>query len=130
MLRAQAIAGWALPMLRIALAIVWIVTGLLSLGIYPVGQSLDLLRQVGLDGTLASGTLIGAAVVDIAFGLATLFAPSRALWRLQIGLVVAYTLIISIFLPNFWLHPFGPVLKNIPILAALLLLDAFEGKEN
>jgi uncharacterized protein YbjT (DUF2867 family) len=130
MLRAQAIAGWALPMLRVALAIVWILTGLLSLGIYPVGQSLELLRLVGLDGTLASATLIAAALVDIGLGFATLLAPSRVLWRLQIALIVVYSLIITIFLPAYWLHPFGPVLKNIPILALLLLLDAFESKEN
>jgi uncharacterized protein YbjT (DUF2867 family) len=129
MLRAQAIAGWALPMLRVALAIVWIITGLLSLGIYPVGQSLELLRHAGLDGTLAAGTLIAAAVVDIGMGFATLLAPGRMPWRLQMALIALYTLIISIFLPVYWLHPFGPVLKNIPILAVLLLLDAFESKE-
>lgn len=130
LLRAQAIAGWALPMLRAALAIVWIVTGLLSLGIYPVGQSLDLLQHAGLTGALASVTLIAAALVDIGIGLATLLVPSRALWRLQMALIVMYTLIITLFLPTYWLHPFGPVLKNIPILAVLLLLDASEFKEN
>jgi hypothetical protein len=130
MLRAQAVAGWALPMLRVALAIVWVVTGLLSLGIYPVEQSRELLRLVGLDGTFASATLIAAALLDIGLGFATLFAPGRMLWRLQMALIVVYSLIVTIFLPAYWHHPFGPVLKNVPILALLLLLDAFESKEN
>ena len=38
----------------------------------------------------------------------------------------AYTALISIWLPEFWLHPFGPLLKNVPVFAmigALLVLD-------
>lgn len=129
MLRAQAIAGWALPLLRVALAMVWIITGLLSLGIYPVDQSLALLKQVGLHGVAAVVALYGAAMLDLAFGLATLLAPGRSLWRLQIALIAGYTFIISLYLPEYWLHPFGPVLKNIPILALLVVLDAFETRK-
>lgn len=125
MLRAQAIAGWALPLLRAALATVWVITGLLSLGIYPVDQSLALLNQVGLRGVAADIALYGAALLDLAFGLATLLVPGRLLWRLQMALIAGYTLIISIYLPEYWLHPFGPVLKNVPILALLIVLDAF-----
>ena len=44
----------------------------------------------------------------------------------QIALVVAYTIIITIFLPEQWLHPFGPVVKNLPILAAMAWLRALE----
>ena len=49
------------------------------------------------------------------------------------GAVVAwagYTVLISIWLPEFWLHPFGPLLKNIPVAAAILaliLLDRAHG---
>ncbi len=129
MLRSQALMAWALPLLRVALAAVWIVTGLLSLGIYPVEQSLAMLHRVGLHGLHADIALYGAALFDLALGIATLWAPGRWLWRLQMALIAAYTLIISIFLPEYWLHPFGPVLKNIPILALLLVLDAFETRK-
>ena len=44
----------------------------------------------------------------------TLLMPSKALWQGQAILVLIYTVIISIWLPEFWLHPFGPILKNIP----------------
>jgi hypothetical protein len=50
----------------------------------------------------------------------------RWLWWAQIALIVVYTLIITIRLPEFWLHPFGPMLKNLPLLAVLGLLLAFE----
>jgi uncharacterized protein YbjT (DUF2867 family) len=126
MLRAEAIVVWTLPLLRLALAIVWIVTGVLSLGIYPQEASLAMLAQVGLHGPAAVIALYAAASLDCALGIATLATPSRFVWRTQILLVLGYTVIISLFLPGYWLHPFGPVLKNIPILALLLALDASE----
>jgi hypothetical protein len=33
--------------------------------------------------------------------------------------IVAYTIISSIALPEFWAHPFGPLLKNLPMIAAI-----------
>lgn len=126
MLRAQAIAAWSVPMLRSVLALVWIVTGLLSLGIFSVDESLALLDRVGMTGDFARAVLYGSAVLDMAIGVATLFAPGRWLWRLQFALIIAYTGIIAIFLPDFLVHPFGPVLKNLPILATLVVLDAAE----
>ena len=129
MLRADAIANWMLPLLRLALAVVWLVTGILSLGIYPREDSLALLAQTGLHGAAATIALYGAALLDCAFGIATLVAPGRLLWRAQIALIVGYTLIITLFLPGQWLHPFGPVLKNFPILALLFVLDASETRK-
>ncbi len=126
MLRGEAVAAWTMPMLRIVLALVWLVSAALSFGIFPTVDSLELLARVGLHGGLAWLVLYSAAALDAALGVATLLKPSRLLWRLQFGLIFSYTLIISIWLPEFWLHPFGPVLKNLPILALLLVLDAFE----
>jgi hypothetical protein len=67
-----------------------------------------------------------AALLDIGFGIASLVARSRWLWRAQLAVVIAYTAIITVWLPEFWAHPFGPVLKNLPLLAALLLLLQLE----
>jgi len=50
----------------------------------------------------------------------------RLLWLAQIAVVLAYTAIISVRLPQLWLEPFGPVLKNLPVLAALWLLYVTE----
>jgi len=128
-LRFEAIARWAFPLFRVVLAIVWIVTGLLSFGLYPVSDSMALLRQVGLEGLGAHVALYGAAMLDCLLGIATLLAPGRLLWRLQFALIAAYSVIISIFLPQYWLHPFGPLLKNLPILAILVVLDAGEARK-
>jgi hypothetical protein len=50
----------------------------------------------------------------------------RLLWLAQIALVMGYTLIISIALPEFWAHPYGPILKNLVLIAAMLLLYCLE----
>ena len=127
--RTAAVLAWALPLLRWSLAAVWIVTGVLSLGIFPVDESLALLARLGLHGVLAQAMLYGAAVLDLAVGLALLFAPGlRWLWGLQAAVVGGYTVLISVWLPEFWLHPYGPILKNLPLLAAIALLHALEGR--
>lgn len=124
--RAQALLAWSLPLLRLALALVWIVTGLLSAGWYPVADSLALLEAVGVPPLLRRPMLYGAAVLDLTLGLLTLWAPGRWLWRAQAALMLFYTAVLTLKLPAFWLHPFGPLLKNLPILAILVVLDAFE----
>jgi hypothetical protein len=40
--------------------------------------------------------------------------------------MLGYTAIISIRLPEFWIHPYGPILKNLPMLVALILLYQLE----
>jgi DoxX-like family len=84
--------------------------------------SLALLARIGIVGTPALATLYLGSTADIALGLLTLFTPSKTLWKVQALLIIIYTLVISIWLPEFWLHPFGPILKNIPIFTLLWLL--------
>jgi len=116
-----------LDLLRYAIAFVWIAAGVVSAGLYPEEASLALLAPLGLSGTLARVVLYGGAALDIALGLATL-APRRrrALWLVQGAVVVFYTALVTIFLPEQWLHPFGPVVKNVPILAVIWVLYRLE----
>ncbi|MFY9261543.1 MAG: DoxX-like family protein [Gallionella sp.] len=115
-----------LNLIRATLALIWLVTGALSLGVFPVRDSLALLAQVGLDGRIAEVALYGSASLDLALGILTLLRPSRRLWQVQAALIAAYSLIILIFLPAYWLHLFAPVLKNLPILLLLWLLIQYE----
>jgi hypothetical protein len=56
-------------------------------------------------------------------GILTLAAGgSRLVWQVQFLLVLVYTAIITLRLPEFLAHPFGPIVKNLPILAILWLL--------
>ncbi len=129
LLRTQAKLRWLLPVLRWSIALVWIVTGIVSFGLYPTAASYELLARTGVTGPLAPLFLYGAAALDLAFGIGTLLLPAtqrRRLWTLQIALIVSYTLIISVRLPEFWIHPYGPILKNLPLLAAIWLLRELE----
>lgn len=51
-------------------------------------------------------------------------APCRALWLAQATAVAGYSLALALWLPENWLHPFAPLVKNLPILAMLLWLGA------
>ncbi len=117
-----------LKLMRYTLAVIWLASGALSLGIYPRQQSLEMLAQVGLHGSAALTALYGGALLDIALGILTLARPAPALWQVQAAVIIGYTAIISLFLPHYWLHPFGPVLKNLPILVLLWLLRRYGGK--
>lgn len=127
----QAVLGWQLPILRTAVALVWIVTGIVSLGLYPVEDSYALLARAGVPQALQPLALYGAAGLDLLFGLMC-FAPARWrfpwIWAAQAALILGYTAIISVRLPEFWLHPYGPLTKNLPMLAVLWLLGTLERK--
>lgn len=126
--RTRARLDWLLPLLRLSVALVWLVSGLVSLGLYPAEASYALLARAGVHGALAPVALYGAAALDLAFGVASLAWRRRGLWLAQIAVVLAYTAVISWALPEFWLHPYGPVLKNLPFLAVLVLLHEFEDR--
>jgi uncharacterized protein YbjT (DUF2867 family) len=131
-LRAQAVLGLALPLMNAAVAAVWIWTGLVSLGLYPVAQSLQLLSDFGLQGNIAVLALYSAAALDLALGVLTLAARGRLRrWVLscQLFLIAAYTVMISATMAHWWLHPFGPLSKNLPMLAGIALLLAWEQRE-
>ena len=123
-LRAAAALMWGKPLLRGALAILWLVTAWVSVFVFPVWDSFRMLARVGAPAWSAPVLLVGASVVDAALGVLTLVRPSRALWWTQLALIVLYSAIIAWRLPEMWAHPFGPLLKNVPIVAILLVLLA------
>jgi uncharacterized protein YbjT (DUF2867 family) len=127
----EARLAWLLPLLRASVGIVWIVTAFMSFGLYPTGESYALLARVGLTGLSATVALYGAALLDLVFGIGVFVMRDRRwLWRAQMALIVGYSIIIAIRLPEYWLHPFGPLLKNVPLLAAILLLHEFDKPVN
>ncbi|RZI74971.1 MAG: SDR family oxidoreductase [Variovorax sp.] len=130
-LRQRACLRWLAPLLRLSIAFVWIWTFAASIGLYPRAQSLDLLAQVGAHGAWAELLLTGAAVFDLALGIGTLALPaasrSRYLWPLQLVLIGFYTAAITLAMPYFWLHPFGPLSKNVPMCAAIITAWALDG---
>jgi uncharacterized protein YbjT (DUF2867 family) len=114
---------------RVSLAALWLGSGLLSLSPFARPSGRALLAEVGITGSGASWLLWLAAGADIAVGLALLRN-----WRplliggIQLALIGAFTLILTSSAPGWWLHPFGPLLKNLPIAALVLVVMAREGR--
>lgn len=120
--RAGAVLAWCLPLARLVLAMLWLWTAYVSWFAWPRQASLAWLAACGVPVSLQVPLLAGASALDAAIGGALLWRPPRWLWLLQLALVGGYTAILSAALPAFWLHPFGPLSKNLPILVLLLLL--------
>jgi uncharacterized protein YbjT (DUF2867 family) len=128
--RARAKLDWLLPILRISIAAVWIVTAIVSAFVYPVADSVELLARTGIPEALRPLMLYGASAFDMLLGLGILFLKRRRwLWLAQLGLIGFYTVVIAWKLPEFLVHPYGPLTKNLPMLAAIWLLYQLEDDE-
>lgn len=111
-----------LKALRGVLALIWLVTGALSFGLYPVADSLVLLQKLELPDQQALLVLYAGAAADVVLGLLTLTWPRSWLWVSQLVLIAAYTLLATWLVPEYWLHPFGPLLKNLAVVVVICLL--------
>jgi uncharacterized protein YbjT (DUF2867 family) len=115
----------AIELIRASIVAVWLMSGIVSLGVWPREDSLAMLARCGLTGNAAQWALDGSALLDITFGIATLIARrTRWLYDLQILLIAGYSAIIAVCLPEFLLHPFAPIVKNLVMLAGIGLLRA------
>lgn len=118
---------WLKLVLRAAIALTWLAAAIVSAGVYPMERSVELVAATGLPRAACLVLVYAGAVLDFALGIATLaMRRRRYLWLAQIAVILGYTVIISVWLPEFWLHPFGPLVKNIPLLAAIYLLYELE----
>jgi len=115
------------PFLRISIAFVWIYTAIVSAFIYPKELSYVMLSWIGITGLLATVTLYSASLFDFLLGIATLTGYRiNIVGMLQIMTIALYTVIISIGLPEQWVHPFGPISKNLPLLVSILVMMVLE----
>lgn len=114
------------PVLRAALAVVWIGSGVVSLFATPRALSDALLDGLGLHGGAATLVLVAGAMLDLVLGFALLLLPRRTGWigTVQIAVTLLFTLLASIAAPAAWAEPFGPLLKNAAVIAATLVLIA------
>ncbi|HZX28640.1 MAG TPA: SDR family oxidoreductase [Telluria sp.] len=127
--RARAQLDWLLPLLRWSIALVWIATAVVSAFVYPAPDSYELLARTGIPEALRPLMLYGAAALDFVLGLGILLLRRRRwLWLTQLLLIGFYTVVIALRLPEFLVHPYGPLLKNLPLLAAIWLLYQTEDR--
>lgn len=114
------------PLLKASLIILWFFSGLIPL----LGSNTEatvLLESLGIPNHLIPAIKIGSCLWDIMLGIALLFSfKNKTMGLLQVLTVLGYTLVASIGLTSLWLDPLGPLLKNIPIIVAILIWMSIE----
>lgn len=111
-----------------SLVAVWLGTALVSaldfLGLSCLEhEGARLLATAGIGDSRWQALLIwGGLLADLAVGLALVFKPGRSSYRAAGLLMAAMTLAGTVLQPALWLHPLGPLLKNLPIAAMLWFL--------
>ncbi|MFN7155975.1 MAG: DoxX-like family protein [Acidovorax sp.] len=111
-------------LLRLSLVFVWLVTAIVSV-VELQGQSRELLVSLPralTDPRLATALILSGAAADAALGLWLAWRPGRAAYWAALGLMGVMTLLATLIDPGWWLHPLGPLTKNLPIAAILLVL--------
>ena len=120
--RVTAAWSWGAPLVTVAIALMWLITAYVSWFAWPHADSRSWLAACGVPPAWQEPMLLAASVTDAAIGVLLLLRPRRWLWAAQLALVGGYTVMLSVFLPDFWRHPFGPLTKNLPVLALMLLM--------
>lgn len=108
--------------LRGGLVFVWLATAVVSV-VELEGQSSELLKQAGWSDPLAIrvAILVGAGV-DLVLGLGMALRPGRGIYLMALAMMGLMTVAATVLAPTLWLHPLGPLTKNIPLAACLWVL--------
>lgn len=112
------------PLIQIALVLLWFISALTGIFL-PESWQVTLQLLLPFKQTQYHLLSYGSIALDVLMGLMVLF-NWRPVWNglIQLVVIVGYTFFITLWLPSFWLHPFGPLLKNIPILVLVLVYMA------
>lgn len=105
--------------LRAGLAFVWLATGIGVL--HPEYRRLGAASLALL--ALPPWLMVATCAGEIALGLRVLLGRMAAwLAWLQVVLIVGFTVLLTATQPMLWLHPFGVLTKNLPLLAIIGVL--------
>ncbi|QPQ55177.1 SDR family oxidoreductase [Allosphingosinicella flava] len=109
------------PAIKAVLVFLWLASALLGF-VYGRAATEALAVAAGLAGSWVSPLQMGSSLLDLAVAALLLFDKNRRFITLaQLVVVAGYTIMIGTLLPHLWADPFGALLKNIPILALILV---------
>lgn len=111
---------WVRLLLRFGLAAFWLLSGVVGL-ITGGALTNDFAAATGWPQGFVAGLAFTGCVGDIAIGLA-LLSGRRPSWTAiaQLVLIVGYPALLALVLPRLLLDPLGALLKNLPLLLAVL----------
>lgn len=109
-------------MARLSLGFLWVFTGITS-AFFARDIGYEVLAKGGVTGGLADVSIVSGSVVDVVIGIWLLGGwRLKVCYLIQMLVIIAYTLLLTVIAPSFWIHPFGPLTKNIPILVFVYFL--------
>ena len=108
--------------LRFSLATMWLYTALISALLPQASGVLRLLARCGFDGSVGVAMLVASCTLNVGLGLLTLLRPTPWLYALQCAAVVGYTTTAALNMPELTIDHCGPLVKNLPVLALIVLL--------
>jgi len=119
------------PMMFWSIAFIWIFTGLTS-AFFDLDSGYALMASGGFSGWQATTAIYAGAIIDFSLGI-MMIKNYRLRWvySIQITMMLGYMAAITFIAPDQWLHPFGPVTKNFPLIAGtvfLLFTQPIKGK--
>ncbi len=117
--RLSPLLSWGL---RGALAAMWIYTALISALLPHQSGVLQLLARCGFHGNAGVAALVFSCALNLSLGLRTLLKPTPWLYAAQAAAVLGYTVTAAWYMPELTLDHCGPLLKNLPVLMAVLVL--------
>jgi len=112
-------------LLRFAMAVVWITEGIFPKLLFQQELELAIPRAWGLDNAESSVLIAGVGIAQALSGVAALMLRGQALrylWTAQLLALVFLPAMVTFYLPEMWWHPFGPLTKNLPLLAGTYVL--------
>jgi uncharacterized protein YbjT (DUF2867 family) len=110
-------------MLRLSVACVWLVTAVISALLPHDSGVLRLLSRCGFEGDAGIAMWVASCTLNTLLAIAVLRRqPGAWIYAVQIGAVVGYSLTAAIHMPELTIDHCGPLLKNLPLLAMLMLL--------
>jgi hypothetical protein len=125
--RLHARAYFAVPFLQVALAVFWILSGLIALGPSTTLLAGTILAHIGVDPALAQPLVSLGAAVDVLAGIWFL-GPGwvRRAGALQLVISTVYLAGLSVVVPALWFDPFRALLKIVPLMGATLVVMVFQ----
>lgn len=111
--------------LRAGMAVVWVTEGVFPKLLFQQELEISMLTSLGVGEMATRASIAALGVLQAASGFLAIVLTGRArdgvLWAQLLALLLL-PIFVTAVLPGVWVHPFGPLTKNLPLLAGTFIL--------